>query len=197
MKTKLLVLVFLITIGLQAQTTHDLIWERGFESPEADLTIDVGDTVRWTWTDDLPHTVENNTGSTETFNSGVLTGLGQTYSYTFTVEGTNPYFCGIHGANNMSGVITVQQGLSVDEFNDVSVKLTPNPVHSKLTIKLPQSLTNGSLKVIDLTGKVVLNNTIVNSGNAIDINVSDIKSGMYLVRLEFNDNAITKRLIIQ
>ncbi|WP_223032800.1 T9SS type A sorting domain-containing protein [Hanstruepera marina] len=197
MKTKLLMLVSLITIGLQAQTTHDLIWERGFVSPQADLTIDVGDTVRWTWTDDLPHTVENNTGSTETFDSGILTGLGQTYSYTFTVEGTNPYFCGIHGANNMSGVITVQQGLSVVEFENMSIKLTPNPVHSNLSIKLPQHLTNGNLKVVDLTGKIVLNSTIINSGNTIDINVSDIKSGMYLVRLEFNENTITKRLIIQ
>ena len=197
MKTKLLMLAILITIGLQAQTTHDLIWERGFESPEADLTIDIGDTVRWTWTDEVPHTVESNTGSTETFSSPVLTGLGQTYSYTFTVEGVNPYFCGIHGANNMSGVITVQEGLSVDEFEEVSVRLTPNPVHNNLNITLPQSFTNGSLFVIDLTGKTVFNNTIKNTGSMIEVDVSNIKSGMYLIRFEFDKNTITKRLIIQ
>lgn len=197
MKTKLLMLATLITIALQAQTTHDLIWERGFESPEADLTIDIGDTVRWTWTDEVPHTVESNTGSTETFSSPILTGLGQTYSYTFTVEGVNPYFCGIHGANNMSGVITVQEGLSVDEFEEVSVRLTPNPVHNNLNITLPQSFTNGSLYVIDLTGKTVLNNTIKNTGSMIEVDVSNIKSGMYLIRFEFDKNTITKRLIIQ
>ena len=197
MKTKLLMLAISITIGLHAQTTHDLIWERGFESPEADLTIDIGDTVRWTWTDEVPHTVESNTGSTETFSSPILTGLGQTYSYTFTVEGVNPYFCGIHGANNMSGVITVQEGLSIDEFEEVSVRLTPNPVHANLKIALPQNYTNGNLYIIDLTGKTVLTNTIENRGSMIEVDVSSIKSGMYLIRFELDKNIITKRLIIQ
>lgn len=197
MKTRLLMLAIVLTIGMQAQTTHDLIWERNFTSPEADLTIDVGDTVRWTWTDDVPHTVQNQNGSTETFNSGVITGNGMTYSYTFTVEGTNPYFCGVHGAGSMSGVITVQQGLSVDEFNTASVRLTPNPVNTNLTIGLPNGFTNGQLKIIDLTGKMVFNRTLANSNQELDIDVSGIGSGMYLIRLEFEENTITKRLIIQ
>lgn len=197
MKTRLLMLAIVLTIGMQAQTTHDLIWERNFTSPEADLTIDVGDTVRWTWTDDVPHTVQNQNGSTETFNSGVITGNGMTYSYTFTVEGTNPYFCGVHGAGSMSGVITVQQGLSVDEFNTASIRLTPNPVNTNLTIGLPNGFTNGQLKIIDLTGKMVFNRTLANSNQELDIDVSGIGSGMYLIRLEFEENTITKRLIIQ
>ncbi|PNQ74670.1 hypothetical protein C1T31_00555 [Hanstruepera neustonica] len=197
MKTRLLMLAIVLTIGMQAQTTHDLIWERNFTSPEADLTIDVGDTVRWTWTDDVPHTVQNQNGSTETFNSGVITGNGMTYSYTFTVEGTNPYFCGVHGAGSMSGVITVQQGLSVDEFNSASVRLTPNPVNTNLTIGLPNGFTNGQLKIVDLTGKLVFNRALANSNQELDIDVSGIGSGMYLIRLEFEENTITKRLIIQ
>ena len=197
MKTKLLMLAIFIAIGLQAQTTHDLIWERNFESPEADLTIEVGDTVRWTWTDTVPHTVENDNGSTETFSSEILTGLGETYSYTFTQEGTNPYFCGIHGAGSMSGTITVTPALSIDEFDRASIQLTPNPVQSNLTVKLPQAFKTGNLLIIDLTGKTVLNKSINNSASSVDIDVTNIKSGMYLIRLEFEKSTLTKRLIIQ
>lgn len=197
MKTKLLMLAILTTFGLKAQTTHDLNWERNFTSPESDLTIDVGDTVRWTWTDALPHTVENNTGSTETFNSGTLTGLGQTYSYTFTVEGVNPYFCGIHGAGNMSGTITVQEGLNVNEFSASSIKLSPNPVKTSLTVDIPRGFSNGNAKIVDMMGKIVKNQSIENSSNMLNIDVSNIKTGMYLIRLEFEKKIVTKRLIIE
>ena len=94
MKQTLLILMCLSLWTLNAQTTHNLDWEIGANGPEMDLTIDVGDTVVWTWTDAIPHTVENVVGnSVETFNSGVLTGLGQTFSFTFNSVGVNDYFC--------------------------------------------------------------------------------------------------------
>jgi plastocyanin len=109
MKTTLLMLLFFGVLSTNAQTTHHLDWEMGANGPEMDLIIDMGDTVIWTWTDAVPHTVQNVVGSSvETFNSGTLTGVSQTYSRTFTVEGDNDYFCGVHGAASMSGTITVQ-----------------------------------------------------------------------------------------
>ena len=90
-----------------AQTTIDLDWSLG-SGPSLDASISVGDTVRWTWTDAAPHTAESTTG-TESFNSGLLTGIGQTFSHTFTAEGSTDYKCGIHGAATMGGTITVTE----------------------------------------------------------------------------------------
>ena len=93
-----------------AGPTVDLDWDIGV-GPSLDATIEVGDTVRWTWTDPLPHTVESSSGPTS-FNSGLLTGLGQTFSYTFNQTGDWDYLCGVHGPAAMGGTITVVEPVS-------------------------------------------------------------------------------------
>ncbi len=87
--------------------TVDLAWcLSGCGGPNTDATISVGDTVRWTWTDRLTHTVDSVTGPA-TFNSGLRTGVGSQFSHTFTQAGTSTYECGVHGIGSMGGTITV------------------------------------------------------------------------------------------
>ncbi|MFN0278182.1 MAG: plastocyanin/azurin family copper-binding protein [Pyrinomonadaceae bacterium] len=73
----------------------------GFAFNPANLTINVGDTVRWTNNDFATHTATSNTS---VWNSGFLSN-GQTFSFTFTGAGTFPYFCGVHPS--MTASITV------------------------------------------------------------------------------------------
>lgn len=47
--------------------------------------------VTWTLTNSAPHTVTSLAGSQATFDSGTLTSVGQTFSYTFDEEGINNY----------------------------------------------------------------------------------------------------------
>jgi len=196
MKTKVLfLLVTFMAFSLNAQTTHDLNWQIGSLPPASNLTIETGDTVRWTWTDAVPHTVQNGAGSTETFNSGVITGNGMTYSYTFTLEGTNPYFCGVHGAGNMSGTITVLPGLSVDEFSKNTFALMPNPATETLTIQFAQYQESGNIRVFDMVGKQLINHNAI-SFETIELNVTSLNKGMYLVRIDLGDSVQTKRVII-
>ncbi|PZD79560.1 T9SS type A sorting domain-containing protein [Mesonia sp. K7] len=106
MKKITYLLLFLILISWQgiAQTTHTINWQTGISNANASLTIDVGDTVEWIFTDAVPHSVTSDAGSTETFDSTTLP-AGSTWSYTFTVAGSNPYFCAVHPS--MQGTITV------------------------------------------------------------------------------------------
>ena len=197
MKTSLLMLLFIGISTLQAQTTHDLIWERNFTSPQSDLTIEIGDTVRWTWTDDLPHTVENNTGSTESFNSSIITGLGQTYSFTFTVIGSNPYFCGIHGADSMSGTITVVNQLSVNEFSASTLTMFPNPVSTELQIQVPKNYNEGMISIFNVSGKQLLSQFVNEVVGTLTIDVSQFNSGMYFITYQFGEFLETRRLLVK
>lgn len=195
MKTKLfLLLTCAVFISLQAQTTHHLNWHLGAVSPATDLTINVGDTVEWTWTDGAPHTVQSNIGATEIFNSGTLTGVGQKFSFTFNLPGSNPYLCGIHGAGNMSGTITVQNVLGIDEQEKNAVQIFPNPGKRMLNLVVA-NLNNTSVEVFDILGKRVYADRINSLNKSID--VSQWNSGVYLVRLKSDTSLHTKRFVKQ
>ena len=59
------------------------------------VTINVGDTVQWTWGSGNFHSVTSVAGSLESFDSGDQS-VG-TFSHTFTHAGTYVYYCDIHG----------------------------------------------------------------------------------------------------
>lgn len=86
----------------------------------ASVTIDVGDTVTWTNTGDLPHTATADDG---TFDSGILNN-GGTFAFTFASAGTYDYFCEVHPS--MQGTITVQ-GAAPTNTPTVAPTNTPVP----------------------------------------------------------------------
>lgn len=88
--------------GVANAATVDIDWYLGISQAEASVTINVGDTVRWTWADTMSHSV---TG--DFFDSGILTGIGTTFEHTFEspVDGI-AYVCFVHGFA-MLGLITV------------------------------------------------------------------------------------------
>lgn len=69
-----------------------------------DITVTVGQAVRFTNKDDAPHTATAESGA---FNTGALS-KGQSAVITFTFPATLPYFCEIHP--NMRGMVTVLPG---------------------------------------------------------------------------------------
>lgn len=111
-----LLLLFLAAPQAAHAATIDLNWQIG--THHGITTIEVGDTVRWTWTDSFAHTVT----STGNFDSGALTGNGTQYSFTFNSVGMFDYFCGVHGVQNMSGTIEVEQPVTTDSSSWGKVK---------------------------------------------------------------------------
>lgn len=70
-------------------------------------TINLGDTVTWSFSDGQPHTVTADGGA---FDSGAPVTSG-TFAFMFSSAGTFDYYCEVHGAAGglgMSGTITVQ-----------------------------------------------------------------------------------------
>jgi plastocyanin len=194
MRTKLLLLTFLGFLTASAQNTHNLNWEMGIGS-HVDLTIDQGDTVIWTWRDNAPHTVENEAGnSVETFNSGVLSGMGETFAYTFTEVGDNSYFCGIHGASSMSGTITVKEVLNIEENNLNLISIYPNPSTSAINLTIPKDIHSGHITVYDIMGKQVCSEKFKTNTN-VSINIVNWSSGSYYLKIISGENILTKNFI--
>ncbi|MCA0153411.1 T9SS type A sorting domain-containing protein [Winogradskyella vincentii] len=93
--------------------------------------------------------------------------------------------------------ILASSSLSTDEFSLAKTEFTisPNPGRNKLNIKLPSSDGEMILEVYDVLGKRVYKGLITQLESSV--NVTNWKSGVYLVRVSNNEIVQTKRFIKQ
>lgn len=72
---------------------------------------------------------------------------------------------------------------SLSENTLSTFKLIPNPSNEKVNISLSDYITNGSVTIIDATGKEVGHTQITHQTNVIPLNVSNYDQGVYFVRV--------------
>jgi len=85
------------------------------------------------------------------------------------------------------------EDLSTDEFQNNTIKLFPNPISGNtLTISTQKPL---EVEVYDILGKRVLQTEVNATMNTM--NVSQLRKGVYLIKLKSDEGIITKKLIKQ
>jgi len=190
MKKTLLLFFTMISFTLSAQTTHNLDWANDGSSNNQQITIDVGDTIIWTWGSGT-HNLRATSG-TESFDSGYFTGAGNTFTYTFNQVGSTDYVCDPHDGN-MNGTVTVTSTAGISENNLLSFEMYPNPVSDLLSIQLPTGTEKAEVSVFDYTGRLVSSKTISSNDTAID--VQKISKGIYMIRVATNTKIGVQRFI--
>lgn len=204
MKKNYITLLFLSTITfISAQTeTITIDWSFG-SNPSAtgnantNRTIEVGDTVVWNWYANGTHNVKSDNTATESFESQFFT-TGGSFSYTFTTEGTNDYFCVPHSGNMFGTITVVAEGtLSIDTFNlSKSLKMYPNPADSKINFSFDfQSQDELDVQIFNLLGKKVVAQKITQKQS--EIIVSNLNKGIYIVQIRSKNSErfFTKRFV--
>lgn len=83
--------------------------------------------------------------------------------------------------------------LSNDEFNATSFNIYPNPTDSGFVTISSTNNDAMNVQVFDILGKQIKNETLTNN----TLNVSDLKSGIYLVKIVQNNASVTKKLVIK
>jgi hypothetical protein len=81
---------------------------------------------------------------------------------------------------------------SIESIETNSLSVYPNPASTIVTIS--ELVADQSLKVIDITGKVVFQ-TIVNS-STIDFDITTIENGIYIIQVEQNGAVAQKKLVV-
>ena len=189
-KITILCMAFLGGMTVQAQQTFEIDnWQQGITQEDASFVIDQGDTVLWTWANGVPHSVTSQAGSAEAFDSGIITGTGSEFSYTFNVVGSNSYICIVHPA--MAGVITVEEVLGVQDKFERNVKFVPNPAKNELIIGSLFSL--DTYEIYNMSGKKVSWGN--GDGTFTSLNVSHLPAGVYFVKVTSDDLQATIKLI--
>ena len=135
-------------------------------------------------------------GNTTTNGTGALTGtvayIGTDTSFTDTYATGSFYkVYAVDKAFNYSNEVTVSDALLGVETNALLDALVyPNPTKNILNI-LTNNVTINSISIYDMLGKEVLTTKEVN--NSID--VSSLKSGIYLVKIATNEASVTKKIV--
>ncbi len=170
----------------------------------ANLTITVGDTVRWVNEVGLHNVVADD----NSFTSGAPSALPWVFDYVFTAVSVNPYYCEVHGAAGgigMSGVITVENATSVfdDKITVADFELKqnyPNPFNpsTKISFVIPSN-SQVQLKVFNILGNEVstlLNDQLSAGEYTIPFIASGLSSGIYFYSLSVNGFNKTKEMVL-
>jgi hypothetical protein len=94
----------------------------------------------------------------------------------------------------MSGTITVQNPLGLEDETFTSFNMYPNPSNSVLNLKLPQHITEGNVKVFSILGKEFLAKTF-EATHSVELNVSNLAQGIYLVEVQSGGRSKTKQFV--
>lgn len=93
-----------------------------------------------------------------------------------------------NGNNTGDQIVTNQSAsfgvLPVEDFTMLEFNLYPNPSDEEIRIDLPEISNNVNYEIYDYTGRVLIKQNLLSFDN--NINISNLKAGMYLIRLENN-----------
>lgn len=129
------------------------------------------------------------------------------WSFNWTAPGVDQgditFYAAVLAANGAAGnngdqvVLTSEvvapSTLSVDDINSLTFDVFPNPSRDYLTIKLPNEISEGSVEIFDFSGRTVMTAKI----NSIDnkLNLNNLSTGMYILRLNSEEKSGIKKVI--
>lgn len=187
MKKITLFLCFIAINVLSSQNVYEIAWEQGIEYSVASPTIEIGDTVIWTWTDSSSKTVSSLSGS-ENFDSGLLKGPNNDFSYTFSNAGNTEY------QNDsdplMRGKVTVVTKLSTEDKFVKNLNFYPNPVKSDLMISSLFKV--DSYEIYNVLGTLVSQGK--GGGTYTPVDMGRFNSGLYFIKVTSKNMQATLKI---
>ncbi|MBK7667500.1 MAG: T9SS type A sorting domain-containing protein [Sphingobacteriaceae bacterium] len=85
-------------------------------------------------------------------------------------------------------------GVGINEQSmSKNVLVFPNPTQNFLNIKFPEDISSVTISLTDITGKIVINDKIIASGESL--NISYLSKGLYTVIIKAKDFTIHKKLV--
>jgi photosystem II stability/assembly factor-like uncharacterized protein len=92
--------------------------------------------------------------------------------------------------------VYVARGLIIDEnIDDLFFQIFPNPVYEYLTINLPKNTTLIKIKIFNVIGELEFHTKL--QGNQINLDLSNLKNGAYIIEVETTDKIGRQKFIKQ
>lgn len=87
-----------------------------------------------------------------------------------------------------------------EDLNSINLSISPNPVYDQFKLKydLKENYHQKSIEVVNLIGKVVYNQQVIEKTGIVNIDVAHLQAGIYFVRIKADGNyTATQKLIIR
>lgn len=171
-----------LSIGLSAQTTHQIRGLDFYYLPDT-LYMQPGDSVHFDPLGGLHNMTETDYANwliSQAFtNGGFDTEIGADTTFAIDTAGTYYFVCLPHGYVGMKGVLIVEDPVSVPPAPGLKFIVFPNPTNGLLTVQGLAS--SASLRLLDAFGREVL------SSLSADLDLSLMANGLYFVEVNCID----------
>lgn len=90
--------------------------------------------------------------------------------------------------------------LNTNEYDIIKNQITlyPNPANEFVTIKFSRNLNDVKIFIYDINGRLVLKNlTSTINNKKLDINISHLEAGAYIMKIKVNNSIVGKQLLIE
>jgi len=101
-------IAFISLLTSRGATIQVQVGADGLKFTPQDVTIQLGDTVQWTWIGSFHSTTSGTPGNPDGMWDSGVQNAGFVFNQTFTTAGTFNYYCSVHGTCcSMIGSVTV------------------------------------------------------------------------------------------
>ena len=114
---------------------------------------------------------------------------GKQYVSLSVINGVDQY---VMFLDNIS--VTSTNTLSTTNFVSNKLSISPNPANDFVNISNTENIRVSNIKITDLNGRVIKQNNFDNVSN-INLNVSDLSSGVYMMNINTNKGSTVKKII--
>ncbi len=159
----------------------------------------------YTTTFNISDGIDAISGASISINSQYLTSDASGIATIDLEDGSYPYLVSASGYDAETGTVVVDGAvqtvnvtiiaIGINNIAKYSFKVYPNPAKEILHIDLQNTTKQYGFQIIDMTGKIIFNQSILN--NKTEIDISNFSTGIYLIRLVNNNEIYTERLIIE
>jgi len=205
---KFTLFLFFTSLAIAGYSTTHTVTNSNFSFNPATITIQSGDSVRFTIANihtvvEVSQTTWNNNDNDPLAGGFQLgSGGGLVLPADLTV-GTHWYVCGPHAGMGMKGIIIVEQSTGVeDPAVGLAFTLSPNPAIDVVNVSWSRTTSSREYKIdiLDINGKTVYTTAdavTAGTNQNVQINLSSYPEGTYIVRLQDGNGIRTKKLILQ
>jgi plastocyanin len=200
---RMLLTLLLASLGMAGYSKTWVITNSGFEFSPDDLSIQLGDSVRFQLAA-IHNVIEvteadwNNNKNTQLIGGFSLPLGGGLIPADKLTEGTHFYVCGPHASSGMKGKIKVEGTTGVGNQPTASaLTLFPNPSDGVFRLDFNGTASSVQLDVFDSQGRSVYGARNLEQGSIHAIDLTSLGKGLYFARISDYSGIYTRRLVIQ